>query len=80
MGFTFDNAAAAKGEAEPISEMDRLITADPRNAERIAPYLGGEEINNSPTHAHPVMISASFHSRSIREAKPYPGSATTPRA
>ncbi|MCB9752902.1 MAG: hypothetical protein H6713_23350 [Myxococcales bacterium] len=27
-----------------------LIEADPRNAARIFPYLGGEEINTSPTH------------------------------
>lgn len=52
MGFTFDDAAAAKGEAEPIARMHGLIEADPRNAERIKPYLGGEEVNTSPTHAH----------------------------
>jgi hypothetical protein len=52
MGFTFDNAAAAKGEAEPIEEMKRLIAKDPHNSERIKPYIGGEEINNSPTCAH----------------------------
>ena len=32
--------------------MHRLIEKDPRNAERIFPYLGGEEVNNSPTHSH----------------------------
>lgn len=52
MGFTFDDAAAAKGEAEPLAEMERLIAKDPRNAERIKPYIGGEEVNTSPTHAH----------------------------
>ena len=52
MGFTFDDAAAAKGEAEPIAEMKRLIANDPRNAECIKPYIGGEEVNNSPIHAH----------------------------
>jgi hypothetical protein len=52
MGFTFDNAAAANGEAESIAEMGRLVEGAPRNAERIKPYLGGEEINNSPTHVH----------------------------
>jgi len=52
MGFTFDDEAAAKGEAEPIAEMQRLIKTNRRNAERIKPYLGGEEVNNSPTHAH----------------------------
>lgn len=52
MGFTFDDTAAAKGEAEPISEMERVIAKDPRNSQRIKPFLGGEEVNNSPTHSH----------------------------
>jgi N-6 DNA Methylase len=51
MGFTFDDADAS-GFATPISEMQHLILKDARNAERIFPYLGGEEINNSPSHAH----------------------------
>ncbi|MBL8214711.1 MAG: N-6 DNA methylase, partial [Bryobacterales bacterium] len=42
MGFTFDDTDT-KGVASPISEMHRLIEKDPRNAERIFPYLGGEE-------------------------------------
>ena len=32
--------------------MHELIAKDPRNAERIFPYIGGEEVNDSPTHAH----------------------------
>ncbi|TCA58082.1 hypothetical protein E0H71_00325 [Rhizobium leguminosarum bv. viciae] len=52
MGFTFDDVAAAKGEAEGLNTMRALIAKDPRNAERIFPYIGGEEVNNSPTHAH----------------------------
>lgn len=51
-GFTFDDAAAASGEAESIDTMRALIKADARNAERIRPYIGGEEVNTSPTHAH----------------------------
>ena len=51
MGFTFDDTAK-DGVASPISEMHRLIAKDKRNAERIFPYIGGEEVNNSPTHAH----------------------------
>jgi hypothetical protein len=51
MGFTF-NDTDTSGVANPISEMHRLIAKDPRNAERIFPYIGGEEINNSPTQAH----------------------------
>lgn len=52
LGFTFDDEAAAKGKASPVAEMHRLISKDPRNAERIFPYLGGEEVNSDPRHAH----------------------------
>jgi hypothetical protein len=49
MGFTFDDT---RRDATPIAEMSRLLAKDPRNGERIFPYLGGEELNTSPTHAH----------------------------
>jgi hypothetical protein len=52
MGFTFDDAAAAKGEAESLAAMHALIEKEPRNAERIFPYIGGEEVNTNPRHAH----------------------------
>jgi hypothetical protein len=52
LGFTFDDVNAEKGKASTLAEMRRLIAKDPRNAEIIKPYLGGEEVNNSPTHAH----------------------------
>ena len=52
MGFTFDDKNAEKGKCEPLSTMDALIEKDPRNAERIKPYLGGEEVNNDPEHKH----------------------------
>jgi hypothetical protein len=51
MGFTFDDADG-KGIASPIAEMNRLISQNPRNGERIFPYLGGDEVINTPTHAH----------------------------
>ncbi len=51
MGFTFDDTDK-KGVANSLAEMERLIAKDPRNAERIFPYIGGEEVNDSPTHAH----------------------------
>ena len=51
-GFTFDDAKAAKGAASSLAEMRALIGKDPRNAERIKPYLGGEEVNNDPEQKH----------------------------
>ncbi len=49
MGFTFDDG---NEEATPIAEMHRLIAENSKNAEVIFPYIGGEEVNDSPTHAH----------------------------
>jgi len=51
MGFTFDDTDT-KGVANPLSEMEDLVAKDPRNAERVFPFIGGEEINDHPTHAH----------------------------
>ena len=51
MGFTFDDHDT-KGVASPISDMQRLIDENPHNCEIITPYIGGHEVNSSPTHAH----------------------------
>ena len=50
-GFTFDDTDK-KDIATPIAEMHRLIAEEPRNGDAIFPYIGGEEVNTSPTHAH----------------------------
>ena len=52
VGFTFDDAAAEKGEAERLDTMRALIAKDPRNAERIFPFIGGEEVNTDPEHRY----------------------------
>jgi hypothetical protein len=51
MGFTFDDADK-KGVASSFATMKRLIESDSSNSNRIFPYLGGEEVNDSPTHSH----------------------------
>ena len=57
MGFTFDDTDS-KGVANPISLMHELIEKDSRNAERIFPYIGGEELNDSPSHTpHRYVIN-----------------------
>ncbi len=48
-GFVFDDADPA---ANPLAEIDSLTTSNPRNAERIFPYIGGEEVNDHPEHKH----------------------------
>jgi hypothetical protein len=55
MGFTFDDGTNEPA-ANSVSEMRRLTAPEhpqgTHNATRIKPYLGGEEVNDSPTHAH----------------------------
>ena len=51
MGFTFDDTDT-KGVASPLAELRRLIQKDPRNQEVVFPYIGGQEVNSSPTQAH----------------------------
>ena len=51
MGFTFDDTDRS-GVASSLAKMQRLVAVDPRNREAIFPYIGGEEVNTSPTHAH----------------------------
>jgi hypothetical protein len=56
MGFTFDDSGDPNDETpglpSPIATMERLIAENPKNAEAIFPYIGGKEVNDSPTHAH----------------------------
>ena len=51
MGFTFDDTDK-KGVATPLAEMRRLIAENPKNQEVVFPYIGGVEVNTSPTHEH----------------------------
>jgi hypothetical protein len=67
MGFTFDDTDT-KGVATPLSGMRRLIEKDPRNREVIFPYIGGEEVNTSPTHAHHRFV-INFSERSEEECR-----------
>ena len=67
MGFTFDDTDR-KGVASPLAEMRRLIETDPRNREVIFPYIGGQEVNTSPTHAHHRYV-INFGERSEAECR-----------
>jgi hypothetical protein len=67
MGFTFDDTDNS-GVANPLSLMHELIAKDSRNAERIFPYIGGEEVNDSPTHAHHRYV-INFEEMSEEDAK-----------
>lgn len=70
MGFTFDDSGPADDETpglpSPIATMERLIAENPKNAEVIFPYIGGEEVNSSPSHAHHRYV-INFGERSEEE-------------
>jgi hypothetical protein len=69
MGFTFDDTDT-KGLATPIVEMHRLIEKDSRNREVIFPYIGGEEVNSSPTQSHYRYV-INFRDWQIEKASSY---------
>lgn len=50
--FTFDDENAARGKSNSVSEMHKLIERQPRNAARIFPYIGGEEVSSDPRHSY----------------------------
>jgi N-6 DNA Methylase len=64
MGFTFDDVAASKGEAESIARFIQL-TKSSRNSERILPFIGGEEVNTDPRQAH-RRYAIDFFDRPLR--------------
>lgn len=68
MGFTFDDT---NPEATSIAEMHQLIEQNPKNSEFVFPYIGGEEVNSSPTHAHHRYV-INFGEMSEAEAQEYP--------
>jgi hypothetical protein len=72
MGFTFDDSGEADDETpgipSPIATMQRLIADNPKNAEVIFPYIGGEEVNSSPTQAHHRYV-INFGERSEEECR-----------
>jgi hypothetical protein len=70
MGFTFDDTDT-NGVTTPLAVMEQLFASDPRNKERVFPYLGGEEVNDSPTNAHHRYI-IDFGDLSEHEARKWP--------
>jgi hypothetical protein len=56
MGFTFDDSGEVEddmpGTPSSIATMKQLIADNPKNAEVIFSFVGGKEVNESPTHSH----------------------------
>ena len=76
MGFTFDDTDT-KGVANTLADMDLLLADNPRNRERIFPYIGGEEVNTDPNHHHHrYVINFEDFPLGRRELKPLWSDAT----
>lgn len=54
-----------------LQERDALVGKNMRNAERIFPYLGGEEVNSSPTQSHDRYV-INFGEMPLEEAEKWP--------
>jgi hypothetical protein len=67
MGFTFDDNDK-EGVASPVSEMRNLIEKEPKNQEVIFPYIGGDEVNKSPSHT-PQRYVINFGDRGEEECR-----------
>jgi hypothetical protein len=67
-GFLFDDS---DDKASPLRERKSLLERNEKNGERIWPYIGGDELNNSPRHQfHRWVIY--FGSMSLAEAQQWP--------
>ena len=51
MGFTFDDTDRS-GVANSLATMNEIIEQAPKYQRCIFPYIGGEEVNDSPRHEH----------------------------
>lgn len=81
MGFTFEdhkkstaydhNDLSAIGTPTSIKDLEILIERDPKNKERIFPYIGGKELNSHPSHI-PHRFVIHFENISEEEAWQWP--------
>jgi len=71
-GYSFQGSIVlGLGFTLTSGERDALITKHNENGERIFPYLGGQEVNTSPTQAHDRYV-ISFGQMSLTEAERWP--------
>ena len=69
-GFTFDDTDSSR-VATKITEMKSLVDKNRKNADRIFPLIGGEEVNDNPTHSsHRFVIN--FGNFDEAEARKWP--------
>jgi hypothetical protein len=68
VGFTFDDT---EPRATTIAKMKALIATNPSNADRIFPYIGGDEINGAPSHETERYIIF-FNGMTLEETSRWP--------
>ncbi|WP_316226738.1 Eco57I restriction-modification methylase domain-containing protein [Bradyrhizobium sp. SZCCHNS3052] len=59
-GFLFDDEGAEKGECESLDKMRAVLASDPKNADRIRPFLTGQDVVTSPiqaTHRYAIDLN-----------------------
>jgi hypothetical protein len=67
-GFTF---ADGKDLATPLDKLDAILDRDPRNRERVFPFIGGDDILNSPTQV-PSRYVIDFADMTQDQAESWP--------
>ncbi|MBL8824623.1 MAG: N-6 DNA methylase [Planctomycetia bacterium] len=70
MGFTFDDTTD-DDSVNSIELMNKLKAKNKKNAERIFPFIGGEEINNEPSQS-PHRYVINFEELDEDEARKWP--------
>jgi hypothetical protein len=70
MGFVFDDQDV-NSQAQSLATMRETLHRSPSSGERIKPYIGGAEINTSPTQT-PHRFAIDFADLSLSEAERWP--------
>lgn len=70
MGFTFDDSDKT-GVANRLADMNRVMSEEPSSADRIFPYIGGEDLLNDPQQRHSRYV-INFGEVDEDEAKKFP--------
>jgi Eco57I restriction-modification methylase/MmeI, target recognition domain len=68
MGFCFDDAGASKGLCESIAYMQKLIVEYPACAERIKPFITGEDVNSNARQLS-IRFAFDLGDLSLQQAK-----------
>ncbi|MEO2045986.1 MAG: DNA methyltransferase, partial [Pirellulales bacterium] len=69
-GFTFGESEES-GQMSSLGEMEALISDDSRNRDRVFPFIGGAELNDTPTYQHKRYV-INFGEMTEAEARTWP--------